>query len=74
MILNGQRKASRKLAAQIADRLMLDPIERASVLEKLKPKKVKSDQESYSHVIHYLKISADQYQAFSEWYYMAMRI
>lgn len=72
MIMNGQRKASRKLAAQIADRLMLDPIERASVLEKFKQKKSNNDQESYSNVIHYLKISADQYQAFSEWHYMAI--
>jgi uncharacterized protein (TIGR02147 family) len=72
MIMNGQRKASRKLAAQIADRLMLDPMERASVLEKFKAKAPRDEQESYANVIHYLKISADQYQAFSEWHYVAI--
>ena len=70
MVLNGQRQVSRKVAQQICDRLMLDPMERAALLEKMEKKESKKP--SPASVIHYLKISADQYTAMSEWQSMAL--
>jgi uncharacterized protein (TIGR02147 family) len=71
MILNGQRRASRRLASQFADRLLLDPIERASLLERFDREKFEI-KKPVPRVIRALKASADQYVAFSEWHYMAI--
>ncbi len=69
MVLSGQRQCSKKVAAQIADRLMLDPLDRASVLEKTD---LKNKKQTSEHVLSYLKVSNDQFVAFSEWSYMAI--
>ncbi len=69
-ILNGTRPVSRKIAERISVKLMLDPMERSSVMKDYltaaNKKRVSKEQ------IAYLKLSMDQFAVMSEWYYFAI--
>ena len=72
MVLSGHRQCSKKLAIQIADRLLLDPIERASVLSQYAPGAKRVKKRKPDHLIQYLKITADQYAAYSDSFHVAI--
>ena len=69
-ILNGARPVTKKMAERISIKLMLDPMERSSVLKDYitaaNQKRVSKDQ------LEYLKLSMDQFALMSEWYYFAI--
>lgn len=64
LVFNGKRKISRKLAAEISKKLMLDPQERAELLEQF-PAGRKSRQDAVDP--SYLQLTADQYQVIADW-------
>ena len=69
-ILNGTRVVSRKIATRFCDRLLLDPVERSQVLGEFPESK--KTLRANPEVLHYLKLSMDQFKMMSEWYYFAI--
>lgn len=72
-IMKGERRVSRKLAERIADRLLLDPSERTSILKFFQPvekkpavRKSTSDEEKEVGA-DYLKLTGDQFELISNW-------
>lgn len=63
LVFNGKRKVSKKLARVIADRLALDPQQRADLLEQFPDKKKHTDAVDPG----YLQLTADQFQIVAEW-------
>lgn len=71
LILLGKRTVSQKLAARIADKLLLDPQERAELLGSfLKPETASPRTDSVD--ASYLQLTADQFHVVSEWRYFAI--
>jgi uncharacterized protein (TIGR02147 family) len=71
LILLGKRKASKKLALKIADKLALDPCERSELLECFpKPRRQASTEEGPT--LSYLQLTADQFRVVAEWHYFAI--
>ncbi len=68
-ILSGQRGLSIELAERIAVRLALDPQLRMELFCSLPQDKL---EEEDVQKLRYLKLSADQYQALSEWHHFAI--
>src|SRR4051812_38586667 len=71
LILLGKRAASKKLAARIAEKLLLDPQERSEMLEQFTTKPPAAVSETGSLGSNYVQLSADQFHVVSEWYYFA---
>jgi uncharacterized protein (TIGR02147 family) len=73
-IIKGQRRVSRKIAERIADKLALDPSERAALLtdfpSKLKRNTKAKKQTSEKNEIH--KMNMDQFALISDWVYFAI--
>lgn len=69
-ILNGMRSVSRKLATRFCERLLLDPMERASLMKSFPETRLKKFNSEES--LHYLRVSTDQFTVMSEWYYFAI--
>lgn len=68
-LMSGKRRVGKKLAKQIAEKLMLDPVNTASILHKFEipPKK---------NVVNlnadYIILSAQDYDKISDWHHMAL--
>lgn len=73
-LLRGQRRASRKLAERIAQRLMLDPQETHRVLRHFDEAKGRSNASGSTPEAskEYLKLTADQFTLISEWVHYAI--
>jgi uncharacterized protein (TIGR02147 family) len=73
-ILKGERRISAKMADRIADRLMLNPTERAELLAAFPPrtrrKRLPGRGEPLTQDL--LKLSADQFEAIAEWTHFAI--
>ena len=72
-IMKGERRVSCKLAERIADRLLLDPSERTSILKFFQPtvKRPAARRSTYEEEKEigsdYLKLTADQFELISNW-------
>lgn len=71
-LLNGQRKISIKLAERIAQKLSLDPQERAELFKLFPEKGLRSKESDDSSKPNYLRLSADQFRVIGEWYHFAI--
>ncbi len=73
-ILKGERRVSRKIAEQIADRLMLDPSERSDLLHDfpLKLKRNTQTQKVRKEELEVLKLNSNQFELISEWIHFAI--
>ena len=73
-ILKGQRRVSRKIAEKIADRLMLDPSERAELLKDF-PNSLRRNTEvrkTRTSELEALKLNSDQFTLISDWTHFAI--
>lgn len=74
-ILKGKRRVSRKVAERIADKLNLDPFERAELLKNF-PQKLKRSSKTLpnktTETLASLKLSADQFSVISNWLHYAI--
>jgi uncharacterized protein (TIGR02147 family) len=73
-ILKGERRVSAKMAAKIAERLLLSPSDRASLIG-LFPKRVRrkhDDAERAAEREEALRLTADQFHAIAEWTHFAI--
>ncbi len=64
LVLSGQRGLSEKLAQKVADKLLLDPKERADLLRKFPTKKANA-KDAVDPA--YLQLTSDQYQVVADW-------
>ncbi len=74
-ILSGDRRVSRQMVERFCDALLLDPQERSQILGPFRepsfsPQSMGTGAEVDSE--EYLKLTADQFKAVSEWYYFAI--
>jgi uncharacterized protein (TIGR02147 family) len=72
LILLGKRSISKKLADKISRNLMLDPQERAEVLDQFPQSRKAATRAQDSVDPSYLQLSADQFHVVSDWYYFAI--
>jgi uncharacterized protein (TIGR02147 family) len=70
LVLLGKRKVSKKLAAKVADRLLLDPQERSEVLERFP--RARSGAALEARDPSYLQLTADQFHVVGDWHYFAI--
>ena len=73
-ILKGERRVSRKIAERIANKLSLDPSERADLLRDF-PEKLKrntSSRRSRDEDLQALKLTSDQFGLISDWIHFAI--
>ena len=75
-VLNGERRVSRPLAEQICDKLVLDPQERADVLDVFPSnkhyRKEGQKQIEAENDPAYLQLTADQFRIIGEWYHFGI--
>lgn len=73
-ILKGQRRISRKMAEKIADKLLLDPSERADLLKDYPASLVKNKQlvQARDKMLEALKLNSDQFELISDWIHFAI--
>ena len=75
-VLNGERSVSRPLAEQLCDKLVLDPQERADVLDTFPTsRRYRKDAQRTSQDEadpSYLQLSADQFRIIGEWYHFGI--
>ena len=72
-LFNGQRKVSLKLAERLAQRLTLDPQERAELFELFPKRSRRSKKEEPPELgTNYLQLTADQFRIIGDWYHLAI--
>ena len=72
-LLKGQRRASLKVAEKIAEKLLLDPQERAYLFEQF-PSRLKRipRHTGKNHVLKYRQLTSDQFEVVAEWQHFAI--
>ncbi len=71
-ILNGKRKASRKLAEKLLSQLGTDPKEQSKILSLFQKTSRPDFQEDLAEDRKYMELHADQFQLISKWHHFAI--
>lgn len=71
-IMKGERRISRKVAEQIADRLMLDPSERNDLLKDFPLKLKRKSNKTREKDLEVLKLTSNQFALISDWIHFAL--
>ncbi len=67
-LLNGRRRVSKKIAARITERLLLDPKEQSQILSQFRDPIVRKVQPDPTQ----LELNADQFKLLSDWHHFAI--
>lgn len=72
-LLKGQRRASLRVAEKVADKLLLDPQERATLFEQF-PQRLKRRRSGQPEVqvLKYRQLTSDQFELIAEWQHYAI--